>query len=211
MSTVTSPLKDRLLQALTDYHGDPKQPDVAQAIDELVAAQSLTLDPNDPRPLIGDWRLISAPNFPNGQLREDGRYAYTPGRLAFNQFQPTGLTVVIDEVQQPVFPLNDASVAPYDHSHNICVNFTVTENAYAGLRGTVTNLGICQLLPEQQLGVKFTGGELKPHPEADHEQWQRCFNTDNPSMLSWRERLQTAGATHLICKNQARQSFQRLS
>ncbi|GAB4380948.1 MAG: hypothetical protein Kow00121_38310 [Elainellaceae cyanobacterium] len=177
--------KVALREALAAHDGDPRH--------EIVAAQITTLSALNPTPeparsplLDGDWQLISAPSFPQGDRLTDGRYCYTLGRLAFNMFQPQNLKVVIDQVAQPVQPIGEGS----QRSHDIVVNFT-TLNEDMPLQGIVRNLGVCEPTSDTVLKVQFTGGLLEPAEETDLALWQQVFsNASQPSRSSLKEWLQ---------------------
>jgi hypothetical protein len=163
--------KAKLREVLTDQLGDPQQEAVMAAIAQLVSLNP-SLNLVDPMArLTGDWRLISAPSFPQGKRQADGTYVYTLGRLAFNMFQPQALRVVINQVTQPVLPIPDT---PY-HSHDIVVHFTTLTQEWAPLQGIVRNLGICEPSSDTTLQVQFTGGSLEPAADTDRQQWQTMF------------------------------------
>ncbi len=150
--------KTALKQALEEHDGDTNHKDVLSAIDRLVAFNP-TLAPTKTDSLqFGEWILISAPNFPNGQKRADGKYEYTLGNLAFNIFEPTELKLVIDRVVQPVFALDTTEQL----SHNILVEFTIVDEIANNLQGSIKNLGQASASDDRTLQVKFTGAELLP-------------------------------------------------
>ena len=134
----------------------------------------------------GQWLLISAPNFPNGERQTDGTYVYTLGRLAFNLFQPTRLKVAIDRVLQPVLPTENDQ----QRTHDIIVEFTTVEQDMPQLQGIVHNFGICQPTDEQTLLVRFTGGVLAPQHPEQLEQWRAVFgNQSRSGKRSLKERV----------------------
>jgi hypothetical protein len=133
----------------------------------------------------GEWLLISAPNFPQGEQLADGRFAYTLGRLAFNMFQPTKLKVVIDRVFQPVFPLENGEVRSYD----IVVEFTTIDESVPQISGIVRNQGICQPVSDKLLQVQFTGGILKPQSATKMQEWKAVFGQGKPEKKSWQNIL----------------------
>lgn len=175
-SATTSPqariaAKQALRTALAHHNGDPGHPAVAAAIARL-ALLNPTAAPAQSAALIGDWRLISAPIFPDGKLRADGTYAYTLGRLAFNMFRPRRLLLVIDQVAQPVWPITGTK----QQTHDIVVNFTTLGDTYPATSGIVRNLGVCEPMSDTALQVKFTGGTLEPASGTDLQQWRQVFD-----------------------------------
>lgn len=117
--------KKILRETLTTYGGDTKHQTVVAAIEKLTSLNPTAAAAHNETLIDGQWLLISAPNFPQGELRTDGKYAYTLGRLAFNMFQPTNLKVVIDRVLNPVFPVDD----PGQRTHNFIVYFTTVTSS----------------------------------------------------------------------------------
>jgi hypothetical protein len=169
--------KQVLRDSLTAHNGDPKNGKVAAAIDRLVSLNPTPDPTRQTDSLDGDWRLISAPSFPDGELREDGTYAYTLGRLAFNMFQPKALKVLIDQVSQPVFPIAGSS----QRTHDIVVEFTTLSHDFPPLRGIVRNLGVCEPGSDTALQVQFTGGTLEPTAGTDLQAWHNMFNQPSAS------------------------------
>lgn len=165
--------KIALKEALKLCDGDTNNEIVAKAIARLVAINT-TLAPVQSDALqFGNLRLISAPNFPDGQKREDGKYEYTLGRLAFNIFEPTDLKLVIDRVFQPVFSLEEAGKL----SHDIIVEFTIIDERAKNLQGIIKNRGQAFASDDRTLQVKFTGAELFPlNSEEDPQKMQVWLN-----------------------------------
>ncbi|MFM7372034.1 MAG: fimbrial protein, partial [Sphaerospermopsis kisseleviana] len=94
--------KTELRQTLAACGGNTKDKNVIAAIENLQSFNPTTAPAQSGSLMDSEWLLISAPNFPQGELLANGKYAYTLGRLAFNMFQPTKLKLVIDRVLQPV-------------------------------------------------------------------------------------------------------------
>ncbi|MGH2414907.1 MAG: PAP/fibrillin family protein, partial [Microcystaceae cyanobacterium] len=142
--------KTALREALVAYGGDTKHEVVAAAIERLCHLNPTTAPAHCGSLLDSEWLLISAPNFPQGEQREDGKFVYTLGRLAFNMFQPEDLKVVIDRVLQPVWPLANGE----QHSHDILVEFTTIDERFPQQMGVIRNLGVCQPISDAVLQVK---------------------------------------------------------
>ncbi|ACK71568.1 conserved hypothetical protein [Gloeothece citriformis PCC 7424] len=177
--------KQDLLQALTEYKGNTKHQVVIKAIEKLSALNSITDPTRHDTLLDGEWLLISAPNFPGGELTDEGKYSYTLGRLAFNMFQPAQLKLVIDRVCQPVFPVNNGQ----QKSHDIIVEFTTIDDNFPQLKGIVHNFGICEPSSDRTLQVKFTGSVLKPQESENLESWKPVFKQQKSLKKTWKERL----------------------
>ncbi len=162
-------VKTQLREVLKKYDGDAKNPAVMKVINQLADFQSSKYKE---KLLDGNWLLISAPSFPQGEKLADGKFSYTLGRLAFNMFKPTGLKLVIDQVYQPVFPINHTE----QRTHDIVVEFTTIDNNYPQVKGIVRNLGVCESGENNNIKVKFTGGTLEPQENTDIRIWQEIFS-----------------------------------
>jgi hypothetical protein len=181
--------KTVLREALAAYGGDTKHEAVATAIEKLMHLNPTVAPARSEALMDGQWLLISAPNFPNGEQRADGKYMYTLGRLAFNMFQPTSLKIVIDRVLQPVVPVGKGQ----QRTHDIIVEFTTVDEDIPTLQGIVHNLGICEPTQDNILQVQFTGGELAPKEQIEMEAWKAIFGDQSkPSRRSLKERLNTS-------------------
>lgn len=182
-------MKQTLRQALAAYGGNTKHDAVAAAIQGLVHLNPTATPAHNGTLLDGQWRLISAPNFPNGEQRADGKYSYTLGRLAFNLFQPTKLRVVIDRVWQPVAPVGNGR----QRTHDIIVEFTTTDERFPSLQGTVHNFGICEPTLDDTLQVQFTGGCLVPANQTSLKTWRAVFGDQSkPLKSNLKQRLLTS-------------------
>lgn len=99
--------KARLRAALTANHGLASHPDAQSAIADL-SALAPTLNPSRSPLLLGDWRNLSAPAFPNRIGPAEGEedvFRYTLGRLCFNIFEPRDLVCNLESVSNPIEPI----------------------------------------------------------------------------------------------------------
>lgn len=180
--------KTRLREALTTYGGNTKHELVAAAIEKLVSLNPTAAPARCEALRDGQWLLINAPNFPNGERRDDGKYIYTLGRLAFNMFQPTSLKIAIDRVTQPVLPVGNTQ----QRTHDIIVEFTTVDENTPTLQGIVHNFGVCEPVSDNTLQVQFTGGALAPKQQNEMEAWAAIFGDQSqPSRRGLKERLMT--------------------
>ena len=181
--------KTELLQVLTKYDGDTKNPVVATSIDKLVVLNPSNSPTSNKDLLQGNWLLINAPNFPDRQENKQHKYVYNLGRLAFNMFQPTSLKVAIQEVIQPVF----ATEKEDEYTHDIVVQFKTIDDNIPQLTGIIKNLALCHPVDRNTVRVYFTGGELIPANTDQLEQWLSVFSSNFPkasvniaqSLKSW--------------------------
>ncbi|MBC5797050.1 fimbrial protein [Sphaerospermopsis sp. LEGE 00249] len=178
--------KTELRQILAACGGNTKDKNVIAAIENLQSFNPTTAPAQSGSLMDSEWLLISAPNFPQGELLANGKYAYTLGRLAFNMFQPTKLKLVIDRVLQPVFPVGNGE----QRTHDIVVEFTTIDESVPQLSGIVINQGICQSVSDTLLQVQFTGGILKPQSTTNLEDWKAVFSEQGkPEKRSWQDIL----------------------
>lgn len=181
-------MKETLRRVLTAHDGDTKHEAVAAAIQKLVHLNPTTTPARSGILLDGQWRLVSAPNFPDRELRADGKYTYTLGRLAFNLFQPTKLKVVIDRVWQPVAPVGNGR----QHTHDIIVEFTTADEHFPSLQGVVHNFGVCEPTLDNTLHIQFTGGLLAPAEQTSLKTWKAVFgNQSKPFKTNLKQWLLT--------------------
>ncbi|HEY9694430.1 MAG TPA: PAP/fibrillin family protein [Oculatellaceae cyanobacterium] len=177
--------KENLKNVLATYGGNTKHEAVITAINQLVHFNPTAAPTRSEELMNGQWLLISAPNFPNGELQPDGKYIYTLGRLAFNMFQPVKLKVAIERVLQPVIPLDNGQ-----RTHDIIVEFITVDENIPQLQGIVQNLGICQPTDDSTLQVKFTGATLAPQNQNQMEAWKAIFGEQSkPAKTNLKERL----------------------
>ncbi len=192
MDTVTQDrkaAKTKLRETLAAYGGDTKHEVVAAAIEKLVSLNPTAAPARNEALMDGQWLLISAPNFPNGERRTDGKYIYTLGRLAFNLFQPASLKIAIDRVLQPVVPVGNGQ----QRTHDIIVEFTTVDENTPTLHGIVHNFGVCEPASDNFLQVTFTGGELAPNNQNEMEAWTAIFGDQSkPVRRSLKERLMSS-------------------
>lgn len=181
-------IKETLRKALNAHGGDTKHEAVAAAIQRLVRLNPRATPAHSGTLLDGQWLLISAPNFPDGEQRADGKYTYTLGRLAFNLFQPTKLKLVIDRVRQPVTPVDNGR----RRTHDIIVEFTTADELFPSLQGVVHNYGVCEPTLDNTLQVQFTGGCLAPADQTSLKTWKAVFGDQSkPLSRNLKQRLLT--------------------
>jgi hypothetical protein len=186
--------KTMLREALAACGGNTKHETVAAAIEKLAELNPIPAPTRNHELMDGQWLLINAPNFPNGQQRPDGKYVYTLGRLAFNMFQPTSLKIVIDRVLQPVLPIGNEQ----QRTHDIIVEFSTVDEDTPTLKGIVHNFGICEPMNDKTLQVQFTGGSLTPKDKNEIETWEAIFGEQSQSTKrSLKEKL-TASVLRML-------------
>jgi hypothetical protein len=178
--------KQVLFEALKNNDGDTKNEAVVAAIEKLAFLNPNTSPTENSDLLEGNWLLINAPNFPNRQQDNQGRYIYTLGRLAFNMFEPVNLLVEIERVLQPVFPTGKGN----ERTHDIIVEFKTIDRNIPELKGIVKNLAVCLPQDKDTLQVKFIGGELIPLDNSKMQQWLTVFGQDYPkSKVNFKEKI----------------------
>jgi len=183
--TSTFEAKQALRKALSTCAGDACAPQVRTAIARLADLNTQSAAAHAPE-LLGCWRLISAPNFPDGVRREDGTWQYTLGRLAFQMFQPQDLPVQLTQVFQEILPIGDGA----QQTHNIVAHFQTGRTGSPSVHGIIHNLGVCQPSDDTTLEVQFTGGLLEPAADTDLEVWRQVFAPSEAARPRLKERLQ---------------------
>ena len=126
-----------LRRVLAEHQGDAKAALVQQAIARLVDLSDHAA-PAEAAERSGDWRLLSAPNFSDGQQTASGKWQYTLGCLACDMFRPQDLPVQLTEIFQEMQSLPDG----IQHTHNIVVHFQATRAGLPPIQGIVRNLGM---------------------------------------------------------------------
>ncbi|MBD2355613.1 fimbrial protein [Tolypothrix sp. FACHB-123] len=169
--------KQDLRQALAVCAGNTKEKQVIDAIENLLVLNPTKAPTYSGNLLDGNWLLISEPNFPGGERLEDGSFAYTLGRVAFNMFQPRALKLSIQRVLQPVFLLGNGE----QRSHDIIVEFTIIDQGFPHLSGIIRTIGVCSPLDDTVLQVQFTGGSLAPQESTNMAEWQAVFGNQQPA------------------------------
>lgn len=118
-------LKQRLRTTLAANHGLTSHPDVLEIIQELgtlnPAASAGVVPPSRSHLLVGEWKTLSSPAFPNRIAPKEGEediFQYTLGRISFNIFQPNDLVCTIGEIQNPIAALEwDDDDGDNEHEH----------------------------------------------------------------------------------------------
>jgi hypothetical protein len=181
--------KADLFEALANHGGDTKNEVVLAAIEKLASLNPTSAPTENSNLLEGNWLLINAPNFPDRQPDEQGRYVYSLGRLAFNMFEPVKLKIAIARVLQPVFPTGKEN----ERTHDIVVEFETIDDHVPKLKGIVKNLAVCIPTNPDTVQVKFTGGELIPLESQSSEKMQEWFtifgNNNQKSQLNFQDRI----------------------
>lgn len=178
--------KSKLRDVLQTHGGDTKHEAVATAIEQLISLNPTDAPTRQETLINGNWVLMSAPNFPDGERREDGKYTYTLGRLAFNMFEPKALKLVIDRVIQSVIPTGNGQQRTYD----IIVEFTTLDKNTPKLQGIVHNFAMSEPLDDTVMQVRFTGGVLKPKHSDNLDAWIEQFGDQSNNLKpSFKDRL----------------------
>ena len=163
--------KARLREALhsaEDRVSDPKVLDCVEAL----AIYNPTDAPAKSDALLGDWYQINAPEFPGDRgVDEEGNRLYTLGQGTFGVFEPKELVCAMGKARNPFVRRKDSS-GVVDYTVEIPISFKDAEGRPAS--GTLVNEAQCEVISDDRLGVKFTGGYLCPDGE-DCEVWNSTF------------------------------------
>ena len=171
MASARARAKARLREALhsaEDRVSDPKVLDCVEAL----AIYNPTDAPAKSDALLGDWYQINAPEFPGDRgVDEEGNRLYTLGQGTFGVFEPKELVCAMGKARNPFVRRKDSS-GVVDYTVEIPISFKDAEGRPAS--GTLVNEAQCEVISDDRLGVKFTGGYLCPDGE-DCEVWNSTF------------------------------------
>ena len=163
--------KARLREALNSADDRVSDPKVVAAV-EALALYNPTEAPAKSDALFGDWYQINAPEFPGDRgVDEEGNRLYTLGQGTFGVFEPKELVCAMGKARNPFVRRKDSS-GVVDYTVEIPISFKDAEGRPAS--GTLVNEAQCEVISDDRLGVKFTGGYLCPDGE-DCEVWNSTF------------------------------------
>jgi len=153
---------------LYKHFGDTSQPEIIKAIGDL-AALNPTVKSAYSSLNLGDWKLISAPNFPGIITPKPGQesiYQFTLGSMSNNMYQPSNLVCTVKSVINSI-PKSDHNVISQLNAENKCSLYrmlsNITINAPEGdLESIMEVYGIVEPKDDNRLSVVFNGGSLIP-------------------------------------------------
>mmetsp|Transcript_54854 Transcript_54854/g.174309 ORF Transcript_54854/g.174309 Transcript_54854/m.174309 type:complete len:398 (+) Transcript_54854:19-1212(+) len=155
--------KARLIYALDESGGDPKDPSVTEVLADLEVLCEEGIMRSEAN-VKGTFRTISKPDFPECLGKdEEGRRKYTLGRMSFGMFSPKDTVCAIDNIKYTIGDLPGGKL-----SYDVANCFTVLDGPAKGLQGEIISGGECVPLeeggdtPGGRVSVTFTGGSLKP-------------------------------------------------
>lgn len=191
----TDKLRDtklRLLATLKDYNFDTKKDEVVEVVNELSALwrESLAFStekdfvPSKSNLFIGEWKMISAPQFPGRIFDENkpDKFQYTLGRVSFNLFEPRKAVVTIlhpEGVKNYVHEISgeeDKKKCTYNLLSQVVVH---TEDG--DLPAELLMEGYCFPETEYRLKIGFYAGTLRKSPKVDKvdilsKRWHSVFD-----------------------------------
>ena len=177
--------KKHLRDVLAANYFNTKNEEVAEAIESLSklwksdANATIAVAPAKSDLILGDWRILSAPDYP-GRIITEGepnKFQYTLGRIAFNIFEPKKAIVTIlypsivnsvhrhkNEQNEDGQKQQEEGKATYNFVNKIIIH---TENG--DLPAELYLEGYCYPTPQndERLTVGFTGGTLRKSAKED--------------------------------------------
>mmetsp|Transcript_54853 Transcript_54853/g.174305 ORF Transcript_54853/g.174305 Transcript_54853/m.174305 type:complete len:338 (+) Transcript_54853:19-1032(+) len=184
--------KARLIYALDESGGDPKDPSVTEVLADLEVLCEEGIMRSEAN-VKGTFRTISKPDFPECLGKdEEGRRKYTLGRMSFGMFSPKDTVCAIDNIKYTIGDLPGGKL-----SYDVANCFTVLDGPAKGLQGEIISGGECVPLeeggdtPGGRVSVTFTGGSLKPistTPE-DLAVWNAAFGKEAVGRVRKRDRV----------------------
>ena len=131
--------------------------------------------------LLGDWYQINAPEFPGDRgVDEEGNRLYTLGQGTFGVFEPKELVCAMGKARNPFVRRKDSS-GVVDYTVEIPISFKDAEGRPAA--GTLVNEAQCEVISDDRLGVKFTGGYLCPKSARRRHEPRRVRGAERPRRL----------------------------
>ena len=178
--------KQHLRDVLAANYFNTKNEEVAEAVESLSklwksdANATIPAAPAKSDLILGDWRILSAPDFPDRIVTEGepNKFQYTLGRVAFNIFEPKKAIVTM------LHPTIVNSVHRYNNeqkeedgqkeqeegkaTYNI-VNKIIIHTENGDLPAELYLEGYCYPTPQndERLTVGFTGGTLRKSAKED--------------------------------------------
>lgn len=195
--------KQHLRAALANHHGSSKHSEVVAIIHELAALNPTQRPARSPL-MLGDWRNLSAPHFPDRIAPEEGEedvFKYTLGRISFNLFEPRKLVCTVESIENPIEPIRgeeEGEAAEDNKMTYPAVCGLVFHTPEGDLRATMRNEGTVVPATDDRASVVFTSGGLHPAPEvlADAAKlalWRKTFENAYERANAERSYLARAG------------------
>ena len=188
MASARARAKARLREALRSADDRATDPNVIAAV-EALSMYNPTEAPAKSETLFGDWYQLNANEYPGDKgVDEAGNRLYTLGRGTFGVFEPKELPCAMGKASNPLVRRKGSDVI--DYTIEIPISFKDAEGRLAS--GLLVNEAECEVLSDERLGVKFTGGYLCPDgdeacvPEAWTSTFEAAYANYKPRK---RERL----------------------
>lgn len=175
--------KAHLLEVLKEANYDTTKDEVVTAVNTLSTlwkedetAKEFSKSPARSPSFLGDWRILSGPNFPNRIVNEDkDTFQYTLGRISFNMFQPKKLVVTICHPENGVLNVvkksDQLSHLEYEDvsTYNV-INNIIIHTAGGDLPAELLVEGHCFPETDTRRKVGFTSGTLRKHASIDENE-----------------------------------------
>uniref|UniRef100_A0A7S4S9I0 Plastid lipid-associated protein/fibrillin conserved domain-containing protein n=1 Tax=Ditylum brightwellii TaxID=49249 RepID=A0A7S4S9I0_9STRA len=194
--------KETLRKILKENHGSTKDEKAMEAIEQLSqlwktcsiksVSETAKSAPNS-KLVLGDWKIISAPDFPNGTLVEsttkDGntchKFQYTLGRISFNIFQPKDMLCTIEGIQNFIRNMEQTDLSKEQQqckgiaTYNVLIDL-MFHTPNGDFPGEIMMEGYCYPESDTRVTVIFTGGELRKRKSAMQDcdiskLWEQTF------------------------------------
>lgn len=194
--------KQRLRDALARHYGSTKDPEVIAIIDELAALNPTPKPARSPL-MLGDWRNLSAPHFPDRIAPEEGEegvFKYTLGRISFNLFEPKNLVCTLESIGNPIerLPGEEGKGREGEKMSYPAVCELIIHTPGGDLKAILRNEGAVVPTTDDRASVVFSSGGLVPAPDvvADREKmalWRKTFENAYARAAEERSYLARAG------------------
>ena len=178
--------KQELVATLKEHHYDTKNEQVIQAIENLSklwkeSGSDISQAPAKSDLVYGDWKILSAPTFPDRIINEDepDKFQYTLGRMSFNMFEPRKLVVTIlhPGIQNPVHKIEEEDNKA---TYNV-LNKIILHTDGGDMPAELFMEGYCTPKTDERLTVGFTAGTLRKTTEVEKDEkllklWNETFD-----------------------------------
>lgn len=163
--------KKNLVKVMSENEYSTKNPLVRAAVDDLNkawlgAGGGSAISSADSELRYGDWRILSAPEFPNRIENDENECRYTLGRLSFNLFQPQDIICTLNHVDNKVKKIDEET-----DTYNLLQDLTI----HGGADGKTKLPAKLQVeatyssKTDHRATIVFRAGELFKGEEVDRD------------------------------------------
>jgi len=131
--------------------------------------------------MFGQWKNLSAPQFPGRIINENDpdKYQYTLGRISFNLFQPKDLICTLNKVTNVVQEMEAGDKGEKRMTYSFVMDLTILTD-HGDLPAELVMGGSASPQSDSRCAVAFTTGEMKKGKAVDStpdlkQRWDAVF------------------------------------